>query len=289
MKKIYVYDAYNNWEPALRAACLRNGWECDTLKLFQLLPMDGWLFIRPSMKPGPLAAEKDWICSHKDRSDLHWITDTRQILHYENKVRQAQLLQHALPKTQIATGINDLKWINVGFPCVSKASVGASSQFVRIIPDREALLREAKMIFSPQGYPLNSKTWPNQQGYMYLQEFLPDNEYTLRVNIVGNQVAVWKRYNYPDKPVAQTGNAEAVNPLDYPNEVEFAREVAFDIGSKWCALDILTHEGEFYCLETSLGWPWPGVGGGVFAPSGAAWEDMFDVLLEEIDDGAFPA
>ncbi len=66
--------------------------------------------------------------------------------------------------------------------------------------------------------------------------------------------------------------------------------MASAIGTKWCALDILRdHEkDQLVCLETSLGWPWPGVGGGVWT-NGEPWENMFDVLLDEIEAGAFPA
>jgi glutathione synthase/RimK-type ligase-like ATP-grasp enzyme len=128
-----------------------------------------------------------------------------------------------------------------------------------------------------------------QQGYLLLQRFIP-HEITFRVNVLGNRRAIFERFNYPDKPVAQTGNVRPVmrfTPL-HDSLIDYANQIAAEIGTRWCALDILWDDDRWTLLETSLAWPWkqqefsdtPLIGGGT-------WGRKWDLLCEDLQAGVF--
>ncbi len=294
MKILAVYDAYGIWLNAIRKSVeKRNDWTLVELDIGSGIPVGSYVFIRPTMEEKQLAREKEWIEPFFSRPDLNFITDRLQVMFYEDKCAQAREWACFLPPTWVITSkeaaLNFLD-INTDWPLVSKAAVGASSQYVSILSKEEA---KAQVIQAfGDGIPLQHANWDRQKGYVLFQRFLPNNEFTWRVNIVGREAAVFKRFNYKDKPVAQTGNTKPVSELDPMVErvIAAARSVAKEIETKWVALDILYDEPEdqLYLLETSLGWPWPGVGDGAkFFPSERPWVEMFDLMLDEMDKGVF--
>jgi glutathione synthase/RimK-type ligase-like ATP-grasp enzyme len=291
MKIISVYDAYNLWINHIREACPPD-WTLLELSIGSGVPSGSYVFFRPDMNEKNLEREKEWFKDHVRRPDLTMITDAAQVMLYEDKCAQAGLFARHLPDTWLHTSKEAaLTWIERRreWPIVSKAAVGASSQFVSIL-DRDEAMSQAIQAFG-DGIPLQHANWDRQKGYVLFQKFLPGNDFTWRVNVIGSQVAVFKRYNYSDKPVAETGNTQPVSEMTPEVEavIRYARHVANDIGTKWVALDILTDEsGTFYLLETSLGWPWPGVGEGAkFFPSGRPWSEMFALMFDEIEEGVF--
>ena len=306
MKTIYVYDAYNNWVHHIREAAIGRSIDVVELRRGDAIPAGGYVFARLSMKPDILTLEKRWLSSHMDRDDLHWITDQQQVRLYESKLLQTSAYNGLLPRTHIVGSKSEMRRTSrsLGFPLVSKASVGASSRFVRILHTVEGVEAEGHMIFDGPGYPL--KGHPPQKGYMILQEFLPDNDFTWRANIVGSDIALFKRHNHPNVPMAQTGNVTAVDRVREPRSgsfermwsdadleelqvILFAESVAAVLETRWCALDILrAKNGSLALLETSLGWPWPGAGdGAVFLKSGRPWAEMWSLMLDSVEDGYY--
>jgi hypothetical protein len=165
---------------------------------------------------------------------------------------------------------------------------------VRILsgrPEAEAHLRQ---VFG-EGVPVNhgAERAPKtlQKGYALLQRFIP-HKITWRVNAIGNARAVFMRYCYPDRPVAQTGNVEPLMKLaGHEPLLQYANEVFAAIGSKWCALDILQDtDGSWKMLETSLAWPWPSPGRCNEAPifgSSRRWLQIWEAMFEQVEAGAF--
>jgi hypothetical protein len=133
-----------------------------------------------------------------------------------------------------------------------------------------------------------------------LQEFIP-HQITWRINRIGDVYAGFQRYNFPDRPVAQTGNVAPM--LATWNEplgrelLEFSKRVTDTIGTRWCALDVLLQGGTPRLIETSLAWPWPSPGNCAEAPfldasgdyTGRLWCNMFTVMFEQYEQGAFDA
>jgi glutathione synthase/RimK-type ligase-like ATP-grasp enzyme len=145
------------------------------------------------------------------------------------------------------------------YPLVSKADVGASSVNVRILYTRDEAQRHIAKLFGDGIFVHHGANCPQtkQKGYALLQQFIP-HTITYRVNIIGNVRAVFFRRNYPDKPVAQTGNTIAAYEMTAELEslLEYADRLAAHIGTKWCALDILKDGNDWKFLESSLAWPW---------------------------------
>jgi hypothetical protein len=299
MKKIIaVYDSYDQWVHDIERARLnspaRKSFRLVTLRRGSIIPDGAYVFARLNMNPLDLSYEKGWLEKYYDRPDLKWITSPTQLSLYEDKMKQALLFRSKgilTPLTVAATdrdvALNAVDDLAISADkIVLKARFGASSQFVRVVDPGEAKAY-LNQIFG-DGVPLASNKWKLWKNHAVVQEFLPGNSWTWRVNVVGDQQAYFRRYNYADRPVAQTGNVEAFN--DVPVELtEFADQCSHLLNSRWCALDILTDpRGEYRLIETSLGWPFPGEGGtALWHPSGAPWNEMFYQMFEEIEDGTF--
>lgn len=230
---------------------------------------------------------------------LLMIQDAAQVEVYENKSEQFHRWSKWMPETwrftELEPAVEFLK--AAPFPLVSKADVGASSVNVRILDSRAEAARHLQSLFG-EGIPVNHgadrapKTL--QKGYALLQRFIP-HKITWRVNAIGDARAIFQRYCYPDRPVAQTGNVEPVMKLtnQHRSLLDYANKVFSDIGTKWCALDILQDtDGTWKMLETSLAWPWPSPGKCNEAPifgSSRSWIQMWDVMFEQVAAGAFSA
>ena len=286
------YDAYDLWIKQIRRiAHERNNWSFVSLNIGDGIPTGAFVFFRPTMNEKQLAREKEWIRHHVDREDLCFVTDEAQCLMYEDKCAQAFAFDRFLPDTRVFFDRDAAySWVeqHCDWPIVSKAAVGASSQYVNIIDKVEALAI-VNQAFG-DGIPLNHSNWDRQKGYVLFQRFLPGNDFTWRVNVIGDEVAVFQRFNYPNKAVAQTGNTKPIQSMtdEVAEVIEYAREVAAAIGSKWVALDILRDFGKLRLIETSLAWPWPGVGdGAIFFPSGRPWYEMFELMFDQMEKGVF--
>jgi hypothetical protein len=160
---------------------------------------------------------------------------------------------------------------------------------VRILESRKEAHQHVAQIFS-YGIPLNRRQV--QKGYALLQRFIP-HRITYRVNALGDCRAVFFRYCYADRQVAQTGNVDPC--MEMTPEIEsllnYADRFFAHAGTKWCAIDILKDGDTWRLLETSEGWPWPSPGtcneAPIFRSQNRRWIQMFEVMLDEIDRGAW--
>lgn len=259
-----------------------------------------WGFIRPHADPKVLL--KNHVDFDQMAIHLNMVQDLAQVVVYENKTAQWKRWHAWMPSTIRFDNYEQAVHFAHAWPddtkIVSKADVGASSVNVRILADRDALLRHIEQVFST-GIDVkhcaggkHADTISKQKNYVLLQEFIP-HEVTWRVNIVGRRMAAFKRFCYPDRPVAQTGNVQPVMELDQEviSLLEFAKRVFSDLGTRWCAIDILKNQaGEWKLIETSLAWPWPSPGDCNRAPffdTKRTWAQMWDVMFDEIEAGAW--
>ena len=288
--KLYILDERDVWHAALAEAAHEIGLDAIRIKRGREVKTGGLGFIRPHATPAVLHRNKfeDWPAMS---SRLTMIQDGAQVQLYEHKAGQLTQFREWMPRTVVGTGAPELgRAIDWQYPIVSKANEGASSVNVRIIRSREELIAHIDQAFGP-GIPVqycdSRGTTGLQKGYVYLQEFIP-HDITYRVNIIGSGRAIFKRYCYPDRPVAQTGNVDAVHELDPLMEslLDFADRFAAFAGTKWCALDILRHGDEWKLLETSLAWPWPPTRADLAsAPifrTKYRWGELFKCLMGEV-------
>lgn len=289
-----ILDERNVWFEAAIAAAERAGHVGRRIRRGSHALGPGIGFIRPHADPAILEQNQEDYRLMCD-SGLTMIQDPEQVAVYEDKSAQWQFWGKWMPRTWRFCRPDDALHFIAQADCpevlVSKADQGASSVNVRILKGRRAQIEHVERIFT-QGLKVNPCSGGDlilQTDYVLLQEFIP-HEITWRVNIVGEQMAGFKRYCYPDKPVAQTGNTDPIMEMD--DEVAsvfgFAHTVAKDIGTKWCAFDILRYEGGWKLLETSLAWPWPGVGKQApFFGTNRHWGEMWDVMFDEFNRGVW--
>jgi hypothetical protein len=297
-RTLCVLDEREVWQGPLISAARQRGWHARRV----LAGYDtgatekGFGFIRPHADPARLRINQS-VDDPAMRARLRMFQDRAQIEVYENKTEQWRRWGRFMPETWLVTNRDQLDAIDLPFPLVSKANEGASSVNVRILGDRDALRRHSAQVFT-SGISVNccaGSAKVTQKDYLFLQRFIP-HEITWRVNIVGRQLAIFRRFCYPTRPVAQTGNVEPVKIMDAVTHdlLQYAGAVFAALETRWCAIDVLRDGDRWRLLETSLAWPWPSPGdcdNGVFfieqddafVPSGRRWIDMMDVLLDEAE------
>lgn len=292
--KFYILDERDVWYQAALDAAKSHGYEGNRIKSGLEVKGPGVGFIRPHADPKRLKANRDDYALMS--SHLKMIQDWTQVDVYEDKSAQFMRWKEWMPETwRFESREQALRFADTAeFPIVSKADVGASSKNVRIIKDQNQLVQHIVAAFGP-GIVVNhcaGGAMSRQKGYVLLQRFIP-HQITWRVNAIGNTRAIFKRYCYLYKPVAQTGNVEPVMELDAETEslLEFADSFFAHANTKWCAIDILKDGDKWRLLETSLAWPWPSPGtcneAPLFRSRGKRWIQLFDVMFDEFEAGAW--
>jgi hypothetical protein len=290
--KFWILDERDVWHRAALEAARRAGYTGQRIFRGEEAG-DGVGFIRCHAKPDALQR------NHRDYDVMSerclMIQDRKQVRLYEDKSGQFAEWGEWMPPTERFNSKDGaISWLGkVEFPLVSKADVGASSVNVRILQTKAEAQRHIEQLFGA-GIEVKhcaggAKSY--QRGYALLQKFIP-HQVTWRVNAIGNGRAVFKRFCYPDRPVAQTGNVEPVMHLDEQIDslLEFSDRFFQHARTKWCALDILRDGDQWKILETSLAWPWPSPGTCNQAPifrTARRWSDMFDAMFEELASGGF--
>lgn len=258
-------------------------------------------------KPGDigfLRCHADWRQLPANREDysrmveagLLMVQDAEQVRLYEDKSGQFLSWGHLMPDTWLfgdhGMALSFLD--HAPFPLVSKADVGASSTNVRILYTKAEAQKHIAQLFGDGILVHHGANCPQtrQKGYALLQRFIP-HTITYRVNVVGNVRAVFFRRNYPDRPVAQTGNTTAAYEMtpELESLLEYADRVAGALGTKWCALDILKDGDGWKFIESSLAWPWAAdsyADATMFrSTKGRRWAQIFDVMFDEYQAGAW--
>jgi len=290
MEVIQVFDAKGKWHQAIIDAADRAG--LKAVKIDEPKPGDGYGFFRPSPNPSKLAAHQN-VYRAMTRS-LKMVQDSDQVDVYEDKSSQFTLYADWMPETwRFDKKEAAMLFVtSADYPLVGKSNEGASSRNVRVLKKVDDGIKEVNAAFG-SGITVDhgqaGKTL--QKGYVLLQKFIP-HKITYRVNSIGGARAIFFRYCYPDKPLAQTGNVEPCDRLDDEMEslLEWSDRFFKAAKTNWCALDVLKDGDKWKLLETSLAWPWPSPGrcneGPIFR-SNHRWIGMFDVLMDEIKGGTF--
>lgn len=253
--------------------------------------VDGIGFIRPDANPAFLSQHK----RDYEAMRCQVIQDPWQVRYYEDKTAQWRAWGDWMPDTWRFDDKDEaVRFLeSAEYPLVSKADVGSSSLNVRILRTKDQAMAHVNDLFGA-GVVVDhgadgSKS--KQKGYVLLQRFIP-HTVTYRVNAIGDARAVFFRYCYPDKPVAQTGNVEPAFEMtdELESLLDYSDRFFAHAGTKWCALDILKDGDQWKLLETSCAWPYPSPGRcneGTIFRSGKKWIEMFDVMFQEYDRGAW--
>jgi len=296
MKQFYILDERQIWHKAACEAARNHGFAARRIFAGSDLSPDaaGVGFIRP---------HADWRKLPTNRGDdalmrakLTMIQDRDQVELYEDKSGQFLRWGEWMPDTW---RFSERDWAlaflegAAEYPIVSKADVGASSVNVRVLRNKAEAAKHVHDLFG-RGVRVNhGAACPDtlQKGYALLQRFIP-HTITWRVNAIGDARAVFKRYCYPDRPVAQTGNVDPTYEMtpELESLLDFSDRFFAHAGTKWCAIDVLRDGDDWRLLETSLAYPWPSPGdcnNGTIFRSRHKWIGMFDVMFDELERGAW--
>ena len=207
--------------------------------------------------------------------DIPVFPDNNTYWHYDDKVSQYYLfkaLDVPSPKTWLFWEKDQaLQWSeDAAYPVVHKLSVGAGSSNVSLIKSGDEAKQQieidfdgfipgkidifprnitrrnlshiykrakhAMKYFAKGDYPpLPHNHWQPEKNYAYFQEFLPNNDFDIRVTIIGERAFVFRRWN-------RVGDfrASGSGKLDYTISAIGDRciQIAFDISTK----------GAFQCM-----------------------------------------
>jgi glutathione synthase/RimK-type ligase-like ATP-grasp enzyme len=240
---------------------------------------------------GPVSAsflkEKIWFIERF--ADLRVMPNFSSVWPFESKVAESYVfgaLDIPSPKTVVSFDYWDALEAasTLGLPVVAKRSYGAGSSNVYLLRTAqevdEYLQRElsqqlwdehknvggSSLAAATSGLPtpwLKEKVkrkvlGGERHGYIYLQEFLPDNDRDLRVTVVGRRVAAhWRENREGDWRASGSGREDHVSPV--PREaLDLCIEASARIGCDSMSYDVLFRDGKPLVIEMSY---CEGVGG----------------------------
>jgi len=132
-----------------------------------------------------------------------------------------------------------------GFPLVNH-SYGIKETFrkLRLNPDIKTIILTLKVMVRFVIPKQNTyHLLPDQKGYVYFQEFIPENEFDDRIVIIGNRAIAIRRHNRKnDFRASGSGIIEHDPTLFDMESIKISFEIARKIGSKSLAFDIIYNE-----------------------------------------------
>ena len=223
-------------------------------------------------------------------SDTCWHYDDKVAQKYLLEAIDAPLV----PSYIFTTESDAMDWIHkTEFPKVFKLKSGAGSANVRLIKNRSDAVSVIRKAFH-KGFPSFNKYFSDVQtkvskakkkkdllekikrmptiikdlrtrnrlqgrqiGYAYFQDFLPDNKFDIRINIIGNRAFGSVRYiRENDFRASGSGNNNADPALVDMEAITISFDVARKINSQSLALDfIYDRDKKLKIIEISYGFP----------------------------------
>lgn len=203
--------------------------------------------------------------------------------HYNDKIIQSYIfeaLKLPAPKSTVyfnqQLALKDLSEGKFNFPIVIKLSNGAGSTNVQLLNNENSAIKWVNRLFKwrhlsldennysiksyvygiLKGFLRGGKQLDNgiefQSGYILLQEFLPKNDFDIRVTVIGNKAFAYRRFNRKnDFRASGSGNFDT-NPKEINiSAVKLAFESAKKVNAQSVAFDILEKENQFFIIEMS--------------------------------------
>ena len=200
-----------------------------------------------------------------------------------------------IPKSFVFYGMQTLKEAlkdgKIDYPIVAKLRTGSGSHNVKLIHNKAQLLRYAHRMFGRGFDPApsllyktssnirsshdkatfmaklkrapeflrtrrNAKRFPNEKGYVYLQEFIPSNGYDMKIVVVGDKLSgLYRPIRSHDFRASGGGEVLYDKKLFTENIIRSAFAVADAIGFKCVGFDYVidNRTGEGKIVEMSYG------------------------------------
>lgn len=138
------------------------------------------------------------------------------------------------------------------YPFISKVHIGSASSGVKKIKSKRQAFHYLDRVFSLKG----SKTiypYLRQKDYFFIQDFIPDATYDLRIIIVGNKAFGY--YRYPEKGDFRASGSGNYEKKELPEEaVRLAIDIKNKLNSRLIGVDFLYSPSlkRYFVIETSL-------------------------------------
>jgi glutathione synthase/RimK-type ligase-like ATP-grasp enzyme len=194
--------------------------------------------------------------------------------HFDEKVAQYYLFQTLgvnTPKTWLFWNEEEaLDWSrNAPYPLVFKLSVGAASSNVLKVENQALAVHLIKKSFEHGIFPSTMNEyaykprvpslpsrwfWRPEFGYVYFQEFIPSNDYSTRITIIGDRAFGYRRWNRPGEILASSKRSFEAELIDL-HCVEVAFQVSHKGDFQSMAYDFLSKEGKPVISEISYTFP----------------------------------
>jgi hypothetical protein len=96
-----------------------------------------------------------------------------------------------------------------------------------------------------------------EKGYMYLQDFIPNNQFDVRVYVLGHKCYALRRFNRKNDFRASGGGKEDGDMTKIDRcYFEAARDAATKLGTQVAAFDVVQHNGKGLIVEISYSFPY---------------------------------
>ncbi|MGV8092861.1 MAG: RimK family alpha-L-glutamate ligase [Mangrovibacterium sp.] len=179
-----------------------------------------------------------------------------EVWQYEDKNRSNYLYQcYDLPiiPTYVTNNLSEAYDIinKIEYPFITKTTIGAGSTGIKMIASKRQAIQRIKKIFN-NGLK-TQYSYQKQKDYIFIQKFIDDATFDLRIMLVGNKAFGYYRYpNKDDFRASGAGNTEKkAIPLD---ALLLAINIRNKLNSRQMGVDLLFSEkyNQYFIIETSL-------------------------------------
>jgi glutathione synthase/RimK-type ligase-like ATP-grasp enzyme len=242
-------------------------------------------------RPSPLASDRLYamrlLYAVEKGLGIPVFPDLNSSWHFEDKVGQYYFFAAAgipIPATRVYWSRQQAEQFcdTATYPFVLKLATGYQASNVRLVRNRDDAQYYIEKMFGPGAVSLAygpaspfrlllrrlraaSETLrgrnPNgstaqvelQHGYFFVQEFLPGNDFDVRVTITGDRAFVFRRFNRPNDFRASGSGLFDWNPDAVGEDaVRLGYRVARRLGSQTLTVDILRRGGEPVIIELGV-------------------------------------
>lgn len=220
--------------------------------------------------------------------------DFKTCWHFDDKVGQKYLLEAVdaplVPSYAFYDKEKAMEWVkNAEFPKVFKLRRGSGSDHVRLVPDKKAAIKLVKRAFGIgfsqydagsnlkerwRKFRIGKSDWKellkgiirlgyttefarvmgNEKGYIYFQDFIPENTFDIRVNVVDGKAFAVKRMVRENDFRASGSGYPKFEKHHFPDEVvKIALDVTKTLNQQAVAYDFLQLDGKYLISELSYG------------------------------------
>lgn len=214
------------------------------------------LIFRPDISPSAMHDAESKIYFTEKYLKIKCFPSYNELWLYEEKIRAFYLFSHFnIPHvpTFVSNDKNEIQQFieKTTFPKVSKISSGSASKGVKLLKNKSQAIKFTNYIFA-QG----AKTyWSDhkQKDYIYLQDYVDDALFDLRIIIVGNKAFGY--YRMRPKNDFRASGAGIYEKRELPDEaLKIAINVKTALNTTVLAVDLIKREsnGEYLVIEASI-------------------------------------